>query len=63
MLLRTEHQLHLPQKHSKVLHICPAFNDTFVMLAIRHHRTEVLVHMDTHGKTIKEKVFHDSELE
>lgn len=33
------------------------------MLAIRHHRTEVLVHMDIHGKTIKEKVFYDSELE
>lgn len=63
MLITSTHDLALETSYQKVLHVYPAYNDTFVMLAILQFRTEILVHLDLHGKVIKQKIFQNSELE
>lgn len=53
MLLTTSTDVKLNWKYNKILHFCPAYNNTYVMLAIKSHRIEVLSHLDNQGRVIK----------
>lgn len=50
-------KVHLSKEYFKILYLYPAFNDTFVFLALRGLRSDCVVHVDKNGHILFEYEF------
>ena len=61
LLLRNISDIKLEKPIQKILKVCPAFNNTFVMITCQDmFDEEKLVHIDSRGKVLWEKPYKES---
>lgn len=58
MLKTDTTKLKLKKTYQKILHICPAYDDSFVFLGIKGLKQDCLTHVDRTGKILKEITFN-----
>lgn len=61
-VLADERTFGFQQPFQKILGFCPMFNGSCVVLAIKTHRVECVVHVDHAGKIIKEHTLNNSNI-
>lgn len=58
MLLKNSTCVKLPKIYYKILHLYPAFNDTFVFLGMIDLKQDVITHVNKNGEILFEHIFH-----
>ena len=57
MILAQSHTVKLSKIIKKILYLYPAFNETFVFLALLSQREDGIVHVDSNGKILFQHKF------
>ena len=62
LLFKTEARIKLEHPQLKVLKVCPAVHDTFLLVVVPEgtYDQELLLHIDNKGKTLWQNAYQDS---